>query len=239
MPDRCPVGQTCIAAANGFECLPIGTPPIVDAAHDSTPVVRQCPADPNLTLCLSFEGPITASLANEGTAALAADVVYVTSTSAGASGAALLGATSTMAFPANTVVVNIKKLEARVRLDEAIPTTGTMRVGVLDADASSPGMSMFLFAGTGGVNQLRCNNGMGNMLVDVPNIMGVWATFTCECDGGRTVARRDGVVIAEQVGCAPSNAPAGIQIGQNSRAAASLPPDEPFVGAIDYIRLYQ
>lgn len=233
----CPRGQVCLANT----CQPDGTQLVLDApvVEDAVTALRGCPADPDLALCLSFDMPsFTSPLANEGTLPVGASFMDVTRTALGAGGAAVFASTSTMQFEASPLIVGIVAIEATVRLDGAIaPMT---RVGIVDSEAAASGMSMFVFAGTTTPHRIRCNLGIDDVYADTTLALGAWTTLACTCEGNKTIVKRDGVALASADGCAPGTAEAnGVQIGQNSRAGAMLPPNEPFLGAIDRVRLWK
>jgi hypothetical protein len=235
----CPTGQACIAGATGFECLPEGTPPIVDAGpSDIMPVVKSCPTDSDLLVCVSFDAPMLGtSLANEGVIPFGAALANVSRIPVGTGGAGLFSATSEMAFPAHVALTGIVAFEVTLRLDAQIaPLT---RVGIIDSDASSSGMSMFLFPGITTPHRIRCTIGGADVFAEVALTIGGWTTLACSCENGETVVRRDTVVLAKGMGCNPGSGEAtGVQVGQNSRAGAMLPPNEQFIGAIDRVRLW-
>ena len=236
---NCPTGQVCIAGATGFECLPEGTAPVDAPNNDSVQALKPCPSDPGLLVCASFDAPmLVMPVANEGAiqfGAAFANVSRVADATGG--GAGLFSATSEMLFPANTQLTGIVAIEATVRLDA--PIAAMTRAGVVDSDASTAGMSLFVFAGTTTPHRIRCAMGATDVFADTTLAIGAWTTLACSCETGETVVRRDSVVLARGMGCNPASAAAnGVQVGQNSRAGAMLPPNEQFVGAIDRVRLW-
>lgn len=223
----CPSAQACIAGTCQIEGA-LG----VDAGGDAPPVARACPADPALALCLSFDAPFTSPLANEGALPLAATFTDVSHL---ASGAALFGATSTMQFPASARIAGIRSVEVTLRLDAAPPVMS--RVGIVDSDISDAGISLFIYGGS--PHRISCTLGADALLVDSAFTLGAWTTIACACENARTVIRRDGVMLANAAGCSPGSAEtSGLQIGQNSRGGAMLPPNEPLIGAIDRVQLW-
>jgi len=200
-----------------------------------------CPADPTLSICLAFDAPQVASpYANEGALALSATLTSVTRTEAPTSGAALLSATSEIVFAPNTQIVNIVAVDLRLRFDADVPAGG--RVGLMDSDKASPGMSLFVYTGTTTSHRVRCNLGGVDLYADTSIPLGTWIDLGCTCEAGNVAVRKDGVKIAELGGtttCAPgAGTTTGLQIGQNSRAGDNLPPNEPLIGAIDRVRLW-
>jgi Concanavalin A-like lectin/glucanases superfamily len=230
---RCPTGQVCVAAT----CQPEGTTPGLDApiSGDAMQAQRACPSDSDLLVCLSFDPPgFVSPLANEGILPLAASFTNVTRTSLGAGGAAVFTTASTMLFPPSTTITGVLAAEVTLRLDAAPPAMS--RVGIVDTDVSGAGISLFIYAGS--PDRISCTLGADPLLVDAAIALGTWTTIGCSCEADRTVIRRDGVMLGSAAGCAPGSAETfGVQIGQNSRGAQ--PPNEPFVGAIDRVRLWK
>lgn len=219
---------------------PDALPPDAESvAIDAPPVLSACAPDSTLSVCLSFDQPqLTSPYSNEGVLPLSAQLANVTRTSIEGGGAALFGATSTMAFPPNTQLVNIVAIDARIRLDAGIAVGA--RMGIIDADNATPGMSLFVYAGAvAGTHRVRCSVGGPNLFVDTTLSLGVFTVLRCTCEAGMVTAYRDGVKLGELAGCAPASGTTnGLQIGQNSRAGISLPPNEPLIGAIDRLRLW-
>jgi hypothetical protein len=246
--DRCPAGQACIAAASGFQCLAEGTPPVVDAslvliadasadaAIDAVPLVPQCSSDPTLSVCFSFDAPsLTTPLANEGRVPVSADLVNVSRIHVDGGGAALIGTTSSIAIAPNTVIVDLLAIDARIRLDAAVPAGS--RVGIIDID-TGPGAAMFVYAGTTTGHRIRCTIAGGDLFADTTIVLGTWTEIACTCDAGKLAIYRDGAKLAEAAGCATASGTPGLQIGQNSRTGAALPPNEQMTGAIDRARMW-
>jgi hypothetical protein len=234
----CPTDQACTATATGFACVPEGTPPVIDAPPIDAPVIGSCPPDPALSVCFSFDSPMFGNpLANEGRLPLSADLVDVERIARGMGGAAQIGATSSIFVPVNTTIIDIVAVEASIRLDGAVPDG--MRVGLVDADATDPGMSMFVFGGPGGTHQLRCSIGNGNLFADLPIAPDAWVDLACSCDANTMSAYVDRVKVGELTGCTPSiSTEFGLQIGQDNRNTTGLPPGDPLIGAIDDVRLW-
>lgn len=243
---NCPASQACLASGDGFRCVS-GTPADLDAAIDDAPVdappdalapTPPCPSDPDLSICLSFDtAPLTTPLANEGALTIGADLVDVSRIPVGSGGAALLGATSSISYPANTVIVGIVAIEARIRLDQEVPDA--MRVGIIDVDTGSPGMALFVYDGTTTSHRVRCTVGGADAFFDTTLVIGTWSGLACTCENGNVTAYKDGLKIGEAAGCAPAAGTTDLQIGQNSRAKDSLPPNEPMIGAIDRVRMWK
>jgi hypothetical protein len=231
----CPDGQACHASGTGFACL-AEAPPVDAAAPDTIPASPTCGGSPKLSICFDFDAPTLSSpLTNEGRVAIAADLVDVTRIDHGTGGAAGLGATSTIVLPTNSTIIDIVRLDASIRLDVAVPDT--MRIGILDADGSGVGSSMFVF-GTATGHQLRCNVGEDDLFANLTVALGEWVSLSCVCEAGMISALVNDVKLAEQPGCAPSVATVfGLTIGQNNQGLAGLPPNEPLIGAIDDVRL--
>lgn len=215
--------------------------PAIDAGPDSMQLAIACPQDPALVICLSFDAPaLTSPYANEGALAVAANLTMVSRTQAGGGGAALLASTSEILIPASSQIAGIAAIDARVRLDEDVPTGG--RIGIIDADNANPGMSLFIYAGTTTTHRIRCNLGGVDLYANTSIALGTYTEIGCTCIMNNVAVHRDGVKLVELAGtttCSGGSAgTSGLQIGQNSRAAQSLPPNEPLVGAIDRVRVW-
>jgi hypothetical protein len=201
-----------------------------------------CPIDSALSICLSFDLPaFGTTLSNEGAIAITANLVNVSRTGLSPGAAALLTSSSTMTFPMNTQVTGIVAVDARLRLDQAIAVG--MRVGIMDTEDADPaGMSVFLYEGgmtPPATHRIRCNIGGVDVYGDTSIALGTWFDVKCTCDNNVVAIYRDGAKLGELAGCtAAGGTTQGIQIGQNSRATAGLPPNEPFVGAIDRFRMW-
>jgi len=208
-----------------------------DANPDTAQMEIACPQDPTLSICMSFDTSTTSgTYMNEGTLALSANLTNVTLTG----GAAVLGATSEVFIPPNTAITGIVAIDVRIRLDEDVPANG--RVGLVDADKTTPGMSLFLYTGTTSTHRIRCNLGAVDLYAATSFTLGAYTNIGCTCENGNVAVWRDGVKLVELGGattCMPGVATtSGLQIGQNGRSGDMLPPNEPFVGAIDRVRLW-
>lgn len=236
----CPAQQACIATAGGFACLPEGTPPAPDAApFDAAPPdiapSPVCGTESTLAICFDFDAPVlTSPLANEGRIAISAALANVGRIDHGTGGAAQLGATSTIVLPVNTAIVGIVTIEASINLEVAVPD-GT-RVGILDSDDSTAGLSMYVF-GTPAGHQVRCTLNGPDLFAAIPLIVGEWITLACTCSGDLMTAFANGIQIASQADCNPGAADNfGLTVGQNNQGSLG-PPNEPMLGAIDDVRL--
>lgn len=212
-----------------------------DGSFDSMPLAIPCPQDPSLLLCMSFDSlGWTSPYNSEGSLAVTANLTNVTRTPVGNGGAALLGATSEILFPTDPLLVGFAAMDVRLRFDEDVPAGG--RVGIIDADKTTPGMSLFVYTGTTSSHRIRCNLGGVDLYAATTIKLGTFTDIACTCDMGNVAVHQDGVKLVELAGtttCEPGSAVnAGLQIGQNSRAGDALPPNEPFVGAIDRVRLW-
>ena len=212
-----------------------------DAPLESVQMEIPCPQDPTLSICMAFDAPAFGSpYTNEGVVPVSANLTNVTRTATSTGGAALLGATSEIFVPMNTQITGIVAIDARVRLDEEIPTDG--RVGLIDADKTTPGMSLFLYTGTTSPHRIRCNLGGVDLYAATTLTLGQFTNIGCTCEMGNVAVWKDGVKLVELGGattCMPGVATtSGLQIGQNGRSGDGLPPNEPFVGAIDRVRLW-
>jgi hypothetical protein len=219
----------------------IDASPGEDVGHDSVPLAIPCPQQPSLLLCMSFDSlGWTSPYNSEGALAVTADLTNVTRTEAGNGGAALLGPTSEILFPPTPELTGFAALDVRVRFDADVPAGG--RVGLIDADKASPGLSLFVYTGTTSPHRIRCNLGGVDLYAATTITLGTYTDIACTCDMGNVAVHQDGVKLVELAGtttCAPGEATTtGLQIGQNSRAGDMLPPNEPFVGAIDRVRVW-
>lgn len=199
-----------------------------------------CPQDPRLVICLSFDAPtLTSPYSNEGALALAANLTMVARTQAGAGGAALLAPTSEIVIPPSSQITGVAAMDARVRLDADVPAGG--RIGIIDADDANPGMSLFIYAGTTTSHRIRCNLGGVDLFANTSIALGTFTEIGCTCVMNNLAVHQDGVKLVELAGtmtCSGGSVGnSGLQIGQNSRAAQSLPPNEPLIGAIDRVRV--
>ena len=209
--------------------------------QDSMQMTIACPQDPGLLVCMSFDAAgWTSPYNNEGALALTADLTAVTRIAAGGAGSALLGATSEILFPMSPLLTGFAAMDVRLRFDADIPAGG--RVGIIDSDKSDPGMSLFVYTGTTSSHRIRCNLGGVDLYAATTITLGAFTEIACTCSNGNVAVHQDGVKLVELAGtptCMPGSAiNAGLQIGQNSRAGDMLPPNEPFVGAIDRVRLW-
>lgn len=208
-------------------------------SHDTASRIPGCTDDPSLAICFSFDdSPLPASVANEGTLVLDAVLTNVTSVAAPlGGGAALLGATSEILIPANTTLVDIVAIDATIRLAADVPPNG--RIGIVDSDGATPGMSLFLYAGTATAQRIRCNVGGMDLYADTSIPLDTWTRIACTCENGNVSVWRDGQRLTQLAGCLPAaGTTTGLQIGQNSNAGEGLPPNEPLIGALDRVRLW-
>ncbi len=200
---------------------------------DGPAAAALCDPDPTLLVCFSFDAdPLPASLANEGTASVAAALTNVTRIARGAGGAALLDTTSQIRVPPNLETMGVAAVEAWVRID-ADPPVG-QRVGIMDADATSSAVSFFYFHPSPN-RQLRFEIGQ-QLLLDHTLELGAWHYLAQVCENDTLAAYVNGARIGERTGCSPGNATTfGLQLGQNNTGAGG---NEGMVGAIDGVRLW-
>jgi hypothetical protein len=215
--------------------------PGTDVGRDSMPLAIPCPQDPSLLLCMSFDSlGWTSPYNNEGALAVTANLTNVTRTEVGNGGAAVLGATSEIVVPPSPLLVGFAAMDARIRFDADVPAGG--RVGIIDADKASPGFSLFVYTGTTSSHRIRCNLGGVDLYAAATITLGTFTDIACTCNLGNVAVHQDGVKLVELAGtttCEPGEATAlGLQIGQNSRVGDALPPNEPFIGVIDRVRLW-
>ncbi len=219
----------------------VDAPPSDVQQQDSMQMTIACPQDPDLLLCMSFDAAgWTSPYNNEGALAVTANLTAVTRTTAGNANSALLGPTSEILFPMNPLLTGFAAMDVRLRFDEDIPAGG--RVGIIDADNTTPGMSLFVYTGTTSPHRIRCNLGGVDLYAATTITLGAFTEIACTCNMGNVAVHQDGVKLVELAGtptCMPGGAVnVGLQIGQNSRAGSGLPPNEPFIGAIDRVRLW-
>ena len=206
-----------------------------DAAPLDAPAVVPplCAPDPDLLVCLSFDAdPLPAVLPNEGSATLAAALANVGRIARGTGGAALLGTTSQMRIPPNSVAMGIAAVEVWMRVDADPPVGG--RVGILDSEATGSPVDLFYYYGTTS-RQLRVELGQG-VFLDVTLALGTWHYLAQVCASNTLTAYLDGAKLGERTGCTPGIATTfGLQIGQNNTGTSG---DAWLVGAIDGVRLW-
>ena len=227
----------CDASVEGTQ--PDAAQADAEVVIDTMMMVPSCPANSALSICLPFDAdPLISPTPNRGGVGVDAILTNVTRTAGtNGGGAALLTATSEISFPSNSAITNIVQIDATIRLDAAVPAAG--RVGVLDSEITTDGMSLFIYAGTTTPHRVRCNIGDLDVYGDTTLTLGAWVDLTCTCVNGMVAVKVDGVKLNETAGCLPANATTGgMQIGQNSRARDGLPPNEPLIGAIDRVRLW-
>lgn len=212
-----------------------------DANPDTMELSDPCPSDPGLLICLPFDAPVLASpCKNEGVATVEATLTNVTRATAGAGGAAQVAAASEILIPTSPMLTGILAFDIRVRFDQDVPAGG--RIGLVDIDGGNPGMSLFIYPGTTTTHRIRCNLGAVDLYANTTLALGTFIDIACTCKDGNVAVSKDGVTLAELAGtptCEPASATtAPIQVGQNSRFDAMLPPNEPLVGAIDRVRVW-
>ncbi len=210
-----------------------------DAPVDAPPPPPFCPQDPTLRLCFSFDQPMLGpALANEGSAAVDAEVTNVARIASPSGGAAQFGPTSSIWLPMDADVSSILSIEMSFRAD-AWPGPDGARTGLLDSNVSPPNISLFVYEGAGG-QQVRC--GLGSQLLSVPATLaiGAWHQVTCVCDQGTMRITIDGTNAGEGTGgCATGGSlvSAGLAIGSDNSGGNTSFPDR-LVGAIDGVRLW-
>lgn len=205
-----------------------------DAAVDAPAAPALCKPDPGLLVCFSFNAdPLPASLANEGSAAIAAQATGVTRTAGQDGGAALFDTTSQMRVPPNTALLGIVAVEAWVRIDTN--PTGS-RAGILDADATGAAVSFF-YLNSSPNRQIRFEVGQQHFIERTLDL-GVWHYLAQVCESNMLAMYLNGTRIGLESGCMPAIATTyGLQIGQNNSGASPVG-SEHLVGAIDGIRMW-
>ena len=217
-----------------------------------------CAADPTLPFCLTFDQATYGSnLSNEGSASdLRVALHDVTRTGGGsAGGAALLGSDSTMILPPTTELPTNLTMAMWLRIDKdpdspvSDPTAGSgdgsgsgafFRDGLLDGASSASGTSLFLYL-INGDPELRCVLTSATLfsppLAFTP---GTWHYAACSCDPSTQVLSLyfDGSLASTLTPCGSGELDDnGVTIGQDSNGFGQ-PTDDPFVGAIDGLRLW-
>lgn len=206
----------------------------VDAPTPDGPAATAlCDPDPSLLVCFSFDAdPLPGSLANEGTANVAAELTGVTRIARGTGGAALLDAASRIRVPPNAETTGFVAVEAWVRID-ADPPVG-QRVGIIDADATASAVSFFYYYPSPN-RQVRFEIGQ-QLFLDVTLELGAWHYLAQVCDNNTLAAFVNGVKVGERAGCTPGNATTfGLQLGQNNTGTGG---DQGLVGALDGVRMW-
>lgn len=204
----------------------------VDAASDAAGP-SLCTPGSGLLVCFAFDAPaFGATLANEGSAAVTAQVSGVTRIARGAGGAVMVDTSSQIRIPPNPLTSGIVATEAWVRLDVP-PPTGS-RVGLIDADATSSAVSFFFYDGTPS-RQIRFELGQ-QLFLDHPVAVGTWYYLAQVCENNVLTAYVDGLAIGTRTGCSPGNSTTyGLQFGQNNNQTGG---DQWMTGAIDGIRMW-
>lgn len=209
---------------------------LVDAPADAA--LPFCPDDSHLRLCFSFDQAVFgATLANEGAAAVAADLTNVTRLARGNGGAAQLDTTSTIFVPMSTEVSGIVAIEIWYRADAAPPDDGE-RMGLVDSNVN-PNISLFLYREDPGYT-LRCGLGEETATWQAPIVPGSWFHLVCACQSGNLEMYVDGMLIgATPAACTAGGAIVtdGLTIGSNN-AGGPTDNDAWLVGAIDGIKLW-
>jgi hypothetical protein len=214
-----------------------GAPEVVDVAVDTAPA-RLCAPDPALRMCFSFDGPLPATLPNEGTAAVDATLTDITQIVRSAdSGAAQFGATSSVVLPMTPDISSILSIEVWFRVD-TMPANGG-RGGLVDSNVSPPNISLFFNRVDPGTT-LRCGLGGQTEVFDATVVTGAWLYAACTCDGTNLVMYLDGIKLGERAGtCGSAGALVddGLTIGSDNTGDPSAVGDR-IAGAIDGIRLW-
>jgi hypothetical protein len=230
-----------------FDALPDADPDAPpDAAPDTTgpadapgpdaagadavsPPALTCPVDPQLALCLRFEGAVMDESQSR--------IGFSASSLAFASGpdgrAAVMGTTSRIRS-GDTTALDVSQLtiEAWVR-PSVFPMTG-LRSGVLDYQRQ---YALFIMPGGG----VMCGIGGGRIItIDSLLSIGVWQSLACTTNGSTI----DIWVNGTKRGSLPINGvqtpsgTGGVAIGGNVPVAGQDDPD-PFVGELDNVRVWR
>jgi hypothetical protein len=212
--------------------------PLLDVAADAAPPF--CEADPHLVMCFSFDqNPLPAMLANEGTAAVSAQVMNTTSIASPLGRAALLDATSEIYVAMGSGVTGVLSAEIWFRFD-VVPANNGDRMGLYDSNVVPPNISLFFYRADP-IYTLRCGMGGETEVWNAPQLQpGTWVHAACICDGTNLHMVVDGTDLGPIAGsCASGGAfvADGFTIGSNNNGGATGA-DAQLVGAIDGIRLW-
>lgn len=212
------------------------------AMVDGRSIARLCAADPALVLCYSFDAaPLPATLPDQGTAVVDAQLTNVTRTTGGPTGggAALLDATSEIYVPYTSQVTGIQAIEVWFRIDTDAPQNG--RSGLMDSNVSPPNISLFFYRQDPAPHTLRCGIGGETIVVNATLPVGQWLYVACVCDAGSLAIYVDGTSVGSVPGpCASGGAfvsPDGFTIGSNNNGGPTGVNDW-LIGAIDGLRLW-
>ena len=210
----------------------------LDAAPDAAPPF--CPTGAHLRLCFSFDQQTLPSpLANEGAAAVSAQLTNVTTIASPLGRAAQLDATSEIYLAMGSGVTAIQSAEIWFRYDQEIATDGA-RMGLYDSNVASPNnISLFLYrADPSHILQCGLGDQTGRFTVQVQP--GTWYHAVCVCEANSIHLVLDGIDLGAQgTGCQSGGAfvADGFTIGQNNNGGPNNPTDW-WIGAIDGIRLW-
>jgi hypothetical protein len=218
-----------------------------DATADAPPIMASpCESDPALLLCFSFDqATLPASLPNEGSVSVAAQLTNVTSIASPSGHAARIDTTSEIFVPYASAAVGMLSMEMWFRVDTD-PADGT-RAGLFDNAIGPDGMSLFLYRQDPGPHMIRCTFSGETIYFNAPGYtVGDWHHAACVCDATTMTMTMylDGASIGSNPGtCAPGGDlydTVGLTIGQNNNNVPGTPApvDNWLVGAIDGVKLW-
>ncbi len=209
-----------------------------DAAVDATPNIPPepvCDGSASLLVCFSFDAPtFGATLQNEGTANIAAQLTTVGRSTRAGGGAMETTPASKFYIPGDAALAGVRAMEMWARIDVA-PATDGARIGLIDADATPSAMSFFYYA-TANAFRIRYEVGV-QLFVDHTVTLGSWVHFAQVCDNGNLTAYLDGSVLGVSTGCnAATAAPYGLIVAANNNQNGNK--DAELTGAIDSLRVW-
>lgn len=199
-----------------------------------------CPVDAHLVLCFSFDqNPLDAALANEGAAAVTAQLANVTSVASPFGRAATLGNTSDIFVAMGSGVTGVQSAEIWMRYDTE-PANNGDRIGMFDSNIIPPNISLFMYRADPS-HQLRCGIGGQLEVWDAPQLhTGAWFHLLCTCDGTNLHMVVDGTDLGPRPGNCNSGGgfvSDGFAIGSDNYGGGGGQSAQ-LVGAIDGIRLW-
>ena len=199
-----------------------------------------CASDPHLLMCFSFDqNPLPATLPNEGTAAVSAQVTSATSIASPLGRAAQLDTASEIYVAMGSGVTGVLSAEIWFRFDQ-MPANNGDRMGLYDSNVAPPNISLFFYRADP-IYTLRCGMGGETEVWNAPTLTtGTWFHAACVCDGTSLHMVVNGSDLGAMPGpCASGGAfvTDGFTIGSNNNGGPTGI-DSQLVGAIDGIRLW-
>jgi len=206
-----------------------------DASGDTTAAAKLCDPQTGLLVCYSFDAPtFGATMANEGSAPVTAQLTSVSRSARAGGGAAETTSATKIYIPGDASLAGVLSMEMWARIDNP-PTVDDTRVGLIDADATASAMSFFYYKRSTG-HEIRFEIGVQRFLPQTLT-SGTWHHFGQTCDNGTLTAFVDGVAIDASSGCNPGTAAAyGLIFAANNLQGGNK--DSELTGAIDSIRIW-